>query len=120
MIDKLLQLKHRDLVQGVRERIAKRALQAGMEFDPDDLIDHYEDGTTYVFLRRVRHAEYDELGVFITWTYQDLVWAEYRLPQAEKTGDQTFRVTKFQPRVVFRCPWLAARVTDKNEVKWND
>jgi len=107
------------VVQAVRDRITNRAFQAGMEFDPQDLVEHHGAGATYVFLRRVRYAEYDEFGVFMKWRHEDLVWSEYKMPEVEKTGPHTFKVTKFQPRVVFRCPWLAAKVTDAGEVVWD-
>ena len=104
------------LVQGAREIIARRAWWAGMDYDPSDLVDHYEAGAHYVFLRRIRHPEYDEEGQFLRWRYEDLAWAEHRLPEAKAVSERIFKVTKFLPRVVFRCPWLAAKVTDDGEV----
>ena len=104
------------LVEGAREVIANRAWMAGMDYDPIDLVEHYEAGATYLFLRRIRHPVLDEDDQFIGWRYEDLVWAEYRQPEVGKVGPAQFQVTHCVPRVVFRCPWLAAKVTDGGEI----
>ena len=104
------------LVEGVRGVIANRAWMAGMDYAPEDLIDHYEAGTTYVFLRRIRRPEYDDDDQFVGWIYEQLVWAEYRQPEVGRVGPAQFQVTQYVPRVVFRCPWLAAKVTDGGEI----
>ena len=105
----------RGLIENVREILATRALAAGMEYDPADMVETYHAGTTYLFLRCIRHPEYDDEGQFVRWRYEELVQAIFR--EVRKAGPTQLQVTSFgEVRVLARCPWLMAKVTDDGEV----
>lgn len=108
----------RALIEGAREILATRAWYAGMDYDSVDLVETYDlaTRTTYLFLRRIRYPVYDEEGQFDRWRYEDLVHAIFRQPEVRKVGPAEFRLTSFEPQVMVRCPWLAAKITDDGEV----
>lgn len=78
----------------MKQAIERRAKEAGMDFDWEDIVAAKDFDLTVVFLLRTREPIHDESEEQVGWHYTPLIWAEY------------FVGADRSPQVAVRCPWL--------------